>query len=182
VFEVHTVMSKVVPPADRQRLAEYPGGIMFELGCHVLDLVVGILGKPKEVAAFPQRAAHADDKLVDNMLAVLTYDRATASVKSSALEVEGFQRRHLTVCGSEGTFHIQPLDDPAARVALSKARGEYRQGYQDVRLPKYERYVDDAADMARIIRGEMPSDFSYQHDLVVQETLLKACNLPTDAR
>jgi predicted dehydrogenase len=181
VFEVHTVMSKVVSPADRQRLAEYPGGIMFELGCHVLDLVVGILGKPKEVAAFPQRAARSDDKLVDNMLAVLTYDRATASVKSSALEVEGFQRRHLTVCGSEGTFHIQPLDDPAARVALSQARGEYRQGYQDIRLPKYVRYVDDAADMARIIRGEKPSDFSYEHDLTVQETLLKACNLPIDA-
>ena len=181
VFEVHAVMSKVVAPADRQRLAEYPGGIMFELGCHVLDLVIGILGKPKAVAAFPQRAARADDKLVDNMLDVLTYDRATATVKSSALEVEGFQRRHLTVCGSEGTFHIQPLDDPAARVALSKPRGEYRRGYQDIRLSKYDRYVDDAADMARIIRGEKPSDFSYEHDLTVQETLLKACNLPTDA-
>jgi predicted dehydrogenase len=181
VFEVHAVMSKVVAPADRQRLAEYPGGIMFELGCHVLDLVVGILGKPKSVAPFSQHAAPADDKLADNMLAVLSYNRATATVKSSALEVEGFQRRHLTVCGSEGTFHIQPLDNPAARVALSQARGEYSKGYQDVRLPKYERYVADAADMARIIRGEKASDFSYEHDLTVQETLLRACNLPTDA-
>ena len=25
--------------------------MMFELGCHVLDLVIGVLGKPKEVAA-----------------------------------------------------------------------------------------------------------------------------------
>ena len=31
-FEVHTVMSKVVPPAARVGLAEYPGGILFELG------------------------------------------------------------------------------------------------------------------------------------------------------
>ena len=51
VFEVHAVMSKVVAPADRNELAEYRGGIMFELGCHVIDLVVGVLGKPTEVTA-----------------------------------------------------------------------------------------------------------------------------------
>src|SRR5213079_1744730 len=117
-------------------------------------------------------------RLVDNMLAVFTYPRATATVKSSALEVEGFARRHLVVCGTEGTFHIQPLDNPAARVALTTARGDYVQGYQDVRFPKYERYAADAADMARILRGEKKADFSGEHDLAVQETLLRACGLP----
>src|SRR5262249_54319718 len=148
------VMSKVVPPDQRRELARFPGGILFELGCHVIDLVVKILGKPREVTAFPQHIARTDDKLLDNMLAVFTYPKATASVKSSALEVEGFERRHLVVCGTEGTFHIQPLDNPSARVALSAARGKYKKGYQDVRFEKYVRYVDDAADMARIIRGE----------------------------
>ncbi|HEY7428543.1 MAG TPA: Gfo/Idh/MocA family oxidoreductase [Gemmataceae bacterium] len=178
VFEVHAVMSKVVDPAGRKRLAEYRGGMMFELGCHILDLVLGVLGKPKEVSAFNQHSSSLDDKLLDNMLAVLSYPRATASVKSSALEVEGFDRRHLVVCGTEGTFHIQPLDNPAARVSLSQARGEYKKGTQTVRFPKYTRYVADAADMARVIRGEKAADFSYAHDLTVQETLLKACGLP----
>ncbi len=178
-FEAHAVMSKLVSPTERKALAEYPGGILFELGGHIIDLVVGLLGKPAEVHAFPRRSAKLDDKLTDNMLAVFTYPRATASVKSSALEVEGGDRRHLVVCGSEGTFHIQPLDNPSARVALSSARGEYKKGYQDVRFDKYERYVADAADMAKIIRGEKKADFSAAHDLAVQETLLKACGLPT---
>ena len=108
------------------------------------------------------------------MLAVFRYERATATVKSSALEVEGFDRRHLVVCGTEGTFHIEPLDDPAARVALSRPRGEYRQGYQNVTFPKYERYVDDAADIARVIRGEKEPLCSYEHDLSVQEAVLQA--------
>lgn len=180
VFEVHAVMSKVVDPNERKRLAEYRGGIMFELGCHVLDLVIGVLGKPKEIRAFNQHASSLDDKLLDNMLAVLSYPRALASVKSSALEVEGFERRHLVVCGTEGTFHIQPLDNPAARVSLSRARGQYQKGTQEVRFPKYTRYVADAADMAHVIRGDKPSDFSYQHDRTVQETLLKACQLLRD--
>ena len=171
-------MSKVIAPDERRRLAEYRGGILFELGCHILDLVIGVLGKPHEVVPFARHASPLDDNLVDNMLAVLTYPRATATVKSSAQEVEGGDRRHLVVCGTEGTFHIQPLDNPSARVALSQARGEYKKGYQDVRFPKYVRYVDDAADMARVIRGEKASDFSNEHDRTVQETLLKACALP----
>jgi predicted dehydrogenase len=177
IFEVHTVMSKVVPPAQRKELAAFPGGIMFELGCHVIDLVVAILGKPKTVTAFPMRSSKQNDKLLDNMLAVFTYGNATASVKSTALEVDGGERRHLVVCGTEGTFHTQPLDNPAAKVTLSQARGDFRKGSQDQRFPKYTRYVDDAADMVKIIRSEKASDFSYEHDYDVQETMLKACGL-----
>src|SRR5262249_32202066 len=117
VFEVHAVISKVIAPAQRKRLAQFKGGMMFELGCHVLDLVIGVLGKPKEVSSFNQHASRTDDKLMDNMLAVLTYPRAVASLKSTAMEVQGFDRRHLVVCGSEGTFHIQPLDNPSARIS-----------------------------------------------------------------
>jgi predicted dehydrogenase len=177
IFEAHAVMSKVVPPAERRRLSDFRGGMMFELGCHILDLVVGILGRPREVTPFIQHSSRLDDKLNDNMLAVLTYPRATATLRASAMEVEGGQRRHLVVCGSEGTFHIQPLDNPSARVALSRERSTYKPGYQDIRFPRYTRYVADAADMARIIRGEKTSDFSPDHDLNVQETLLRACSM-----
>uniref|UniRef100_A0A7C2PAL3 Gfo/Idh/MocA family oxidoreductase n=1 Tax=Schlesneria paludicola TaxID=360056 RepID=A0A7C2PAL3_9PLAN len=180
VFEVHTVMSKVVDPASRRHLAEYPGGMMFELGCHVLDLVVGVLGKPQQVTSFRQHVSPIDDGLADNMLAVLTYPRAIATVKSSAQEFDGGSRRHFVVCGTEGTFHIQPLDNPSARVTLSKPRGEYQRGPQEVAFPKYNRYVDDAADMVRILRGEKPTDFPYEHDLTVQTVLLEACGLPLE--
>ena len=177
VFEVHAVMSKVVEPAARRAFAEYPGGIMFELGCHMIDLVVGVLGKPTAVVSQAQHVAKVDDKLLDNMLATLTYPKAIATVKASGLEVEGFDRRHLVVCGTEGTVHVQPLDRPVSRIALSMSRAGYKKGYQEVTFPKFERYVADAAEMARIVRGEKAGDFSADHDLAVQETLLKACGL-----
>ncbi len=180
IFEIHTVMSKVVNPAARRSLAEYRGGIMFELGCHIIDLVVGVLGKPAKVTPFAQHAGPVADNLADNMLAVFEYPKAIATVKSSAMEVEGFARRHFAVCGTEGTFHIQPLDNPSARVALSTRRDSYKKGYQDVAFPKFTRYVGDAADMARIIRGDKPSDFPSEHDLAVQTSLLSGCGLPLD--
>jgi predicted dehydrogenase len=174
VFEVHTVMSKVVGDAERKNLAQFPGGIMFELGCHVIDLVIGVLGKPDAVHAFPRHSGKQTDGLRDNMLAVFEYPKATASVKSSAEEVDGFARRHFVVCGTSGTFHIQPLDSPAIRLTLDRDRGEYKRGTHDITLPKFTRYVADAADMARIIRGEKEADFSYAHDIAVQETVLRA--------
>ena len=153
---------------------------MFELGCHIIDLVIGVLGAPQKVAAFSRHSSSFNDSLVDNMLAVLEYPEALATVKSSAQEVEGFARRHLVVCGSEGTLQVQPLDSPSVRLALSKPRGDFRRGYQEVRFPRYVRYVDDAADFARIIRGEKKSDFSIEHDEAVQRVVLEACKLPTD--
>lgn len=180
IFEVHSVMSKVVDPTSRRELAEYSGGIMFELGCHIIDLVIGVLGKPEHIRAFPRRTSGHDDGLMDNMLAVFEYERATATVRSSAVEIDGGGRRHFVVCGTEGTFHIQPLDNPSARITLSEDRERYRKGTQDVTFPKYVRYVDDAADMARIIRGEKPSDFAPDHDLAVQESVLLASGLKVD--
>ncbi len=66
-------------------------------------------------------------------------------------------------------------------MALSKPRGDYQRGYQDVTFPKFSRYVADAAEMAQVIRGEKPSDFSYQHDLAVQTALLESCGLPLES-
>jgi predicted dehydrogenase len=176
-FEVHAVMSKVIGAPQRRDLAAFKGGMMFELGCHIIDLVVGVLGRPASVTPFKQHVAPVDDGLMDNMLAVFTYPRAIATVKSSAMEVEGFGRRHLVVCGSEGTCHIEPLDKPAVRLALSKPRDKYRQGYQEIPFGDYPRYTGDAADLARIIRGEKDADFSHEHDLAAQETLLRACGV-----
>ena len=176
-FEVHAVMSKVVSPDSRKRLGDFPGGTMFELGCHLIDLVFGVLGTPDKITPFPRQVV-TDDSLVDNMLAVFEYPKATATIKSSGVEVEGFKRRHFVVCGTKGTFHIQPLDDPAVRVAFDSDRGNYHEGYQDVNFPEYIRYVDDAADIARILRGEKSADFTYAHDLAVQTAVLQASVMP----
>jgi predicted dehydrogenase len=179
-FAVHAVMGKVVDPPDRRDLAKFTGGIMFELGCHVLDTVIAILGKPTAVTSHARQVSNLDDKLDDHVLGVFEYPKAVATVTASAVEVDGSARRHLVVCGTEGTFHIQPLDNPIARVTLSKPRDDYKRGGQEIILPKFERFVADAADMANVIRGEKAHDWTPEHDLIVQEALLKACGMPSN--
>ena len=180
LFECHAVMSKVVPPSGREHLAQYPGGMLFELGCHIIDLTVGFLGAPREVTPHARNSSpDANDELLDNMLAVFDYPNATATVRSSALEVEGFGRRHIALAGTGGTAHIQPLDRPSLRLSLASNHGDFKKGTQDIPFdPPYQRYVGDAADLAAIIRGEKASDFPSRHDLGVQKSVLQACGLP----
>ncbi|MDF1813832.1 MAG: Gfo/Idh/MocA family oxidoreductase [Verrucomicrobiales bacterium] len=181
VFETHAVMSKVMPPASRQYIDEFKGGTMFELGGHIIDLTVGVLGAPDKVTAFPRRVLDtAPDTLVDNMLAVFEYPKATATVRSTALEVEGFSRRHFTVCGTGGTFHIQPLDRPSIKVSLAEDHqfpGEeriFKKGHTEIQFGPYQRYAGDVEDFAEIIRGEKINPYPTDYDLAVQSAVLQA--------
>jgi predicted dehydrogenase len=186
IFETHAVMSKVIPPAERLKLAEFSGGTMFELGCHIIDLTIGVLGPPDQVRAFPRSVLGGNgDTFQDNMLAVFEYPKATATVKSSGVEVEGFLRRQFTVCGTEGTFHIQPLDKPSVTLSLSKERTfggstrVYPKGTSLIKFESpYQRYVGDAADLAAILRGEKENHYPVAYDLAVQESVLAASGMP----
>lgn len=182
IFETHAVMSKVLPMASREEIDEFSGGIMFELGCHIIDLTIGVLGKPENITAFPRRVIDSGkDTLQDNMLAVFEYPKATATIRSTCVEVDGFARRHFAACGTGGTCHIQPLDRPSMIVSLDQERkfeGEdriFKKGKNEIKFdPPYSRYVGDAADLAQIIRGEKENSFPSSHDLAVQEAVFRA--------
>jgi len=174
VFEIDAVMSKEQPLAYLQWLGQFRGGSMYIFGCHLIDLVVGMLGKPDRVTPY-QRQTRPDVRVYDNGLAVLEYRRTTATIRTASLEVEGYQRRQLVVCGDEGTIDIRPLEPPSLRLALSKPRDSFKAGYQEVVLPPMPgRYDEQLIELARIVRGEIPNPYPLAHELMVQETLLAA--------
>lgn len=178
IFEVHAVMSRHQPLAYRQWLGQFRGGTMYIFGCHLIDLVVSMLGKPDRITPY-QRQTHSDVRLYDNGLAVLEYPTATATIRTASLEVEGYQRRQLVVCGDEGTVDIRPLEPPRLKLALSKPRDSFKRGYQEVSLPPMPgRYDDQLIELARIIRGEIANPYPLSHELMVQEVLLAAIDYP----
>jgi predicted dehydrogenase len=179
VFEIHTEMSKTLGPESRRTIAAYPGGSMFELGCHVIDPLVYMMGPPEKVTPYVRRSGVYPDGLADNMLAVLEYPKATATVRSAVIEVDGTRRRQLAICGDQGTLVIQPLEPPRVELTLREPRGGFEKGTQVVDLPEAPGRYDEAwLDFARVIRGEKPHDFSHDHDLAVQRTLLQASQVP----
>ncbi len=181
VFEVDAVMSKMTPAQRRPALAQYSGGTMFELGCHLIDAVVAMLGKPDRVTPFARKTLPEQDDLADNMLAVLEYPKTTCTIRSAVIEVDGGRRRQLVVCGNRGTIDIRPLEPPKMLLTLDTPRAEFKRGYQEIALPKMPgRYDDQLAELARVIRGEEENKYSPQHDLAVHDTILRASNMPLD--
>ncbi len=178
IFEIHGVISKQVAKSERAELARYRGGAMFELGCHLIDAVVKLLGKPTNVIA-ANRSTHPEfDKLNDNCLAVFQYPKATATIRSSVVEVEGGRRRQFSVCGTQGTIEIEPLEPPHLTLTLDRPQGKFRKGTQVVKLPKMDgRYDGDLLNFASAIRGACEYGYSLEHDLVVQACVLQASEM-----
>ena len=181
VFSIDATMSKVIGAAERKPLLPYRGGGMFELGGHIIDPVINILGRPTKVTACNRHCSPLDDGLADNQLAVLEYPKATVTVRVALVEIDGGARRQFVVCGTKGTFDIRPIEPPQARLALDAPRAGYKKGYQDVTFTRGGgRYDGDFADLAKVIRGEKAFGFSTGHDLAVEETLLLASGMPLD--
>lgn len=178
VFAIDTEMSKAMDAASRKPLTKYPGGAMFELGCHVIDAVVQVLGRPQKVTPHNRSSSALNDGFADNQLAVLEYPKATAMVRAAIIEIDGGARRQFVVCGDKGSVDIRPLEPPKLRLALEQAREGYKKGYQDIELPKPKgRYDGVFLDLAKVIRGEKAFAYSPEHDLAVQETVLLASGL-----
>jgi predicted dehydrogenase len=184
IFEAHGVISKTISTSRRTGLAEYAGGTMFNLGCHLIDALITVLGKPEKVTAYVRRTRQHQDNLADNQLAVFEFPKATATIRSAVMEVEGGKRRQFVVCGDQGTVDIRPLEPPRLLLALSQARGKYKEDYQEVRLPRMPgRYDNQLIEFARLIRDEIKSGgtpYTPAHDLVAHKALLLACGLPLD--
>jgi len=181
VFELHGVISKYISNDRRDLLARQPGGTMFELGCHLIDAMVATLGRPEDVTPFIRGTRPERDQLADNMLAVFEYPKATCTIRSAVVEVEGGRRRQFVVCGDRGTVDIRPLEPPKMLLALDRAQQGHRRGYQEVELPAMPgRYDDQLAELAQVVRGEIQSPYPSSHDLAVQEMVLRASGMPVD--
>ncbi len=178
VFEVHGVISKTIDAQKRKQLEMYPGS-MFELGCHLIDAMVKVLGRPDKVTGFSRRTRPQQDNLADNQLAVFEYAESTATIRSALIEVAGQQRRQFVVCGDRGTVEIRPLEPPRLLFAPDRPLKKYKKGYQEVKLPSMPgRYDEQLIELARIIREEKESEYPPEHDLAVQEAVLKAGGAP----
>lgn len=177
IFFVRGRMGTTVDAAKRWALAEYPGGMMFELGCHLLDAVVTLLGPPKRATPFLRMDGRVLDGLADNTLAVFEFDHAMAAIESAAMEVEPFPHRSLAIYGTRGSFILEPLEPPAVQLCLGAPVAGFQKGWQPVTVENRPRYVADFADLAACIRMKSPLRFGPKHDLAVHEALLRSCGV-----
>lgn len=175
VYHVHCCIPTDLNAPARRPLAFHPGGMMLELGCHLIDMLVLLFGRPLRVTPFLRHHGRHDDTLADNTVAVLEFAHTLAVLEVSAMEPQPFPRRMFEVIGDEGSLVLQPLEPPAITLTLRQPHGDFAAGRQRVVVPDHPRYERDLAELAACIREGRPLPYGYEHDFTVQETVLRAC-------
>lgn len=185
VFEIHSVMSRDDSNNDayRQWLSQFKGGAFYIFAGYLMDIILLMMGAPDKVTSFLKKTRN--DSLIDNGLAVLEYPKATATIRVSVVEIEGFHYRRFIICGTGGSLEFCPIEPPAAeyyhhplkvRMTLKKNCKNYAAGTHIVDCGTLGgRYDRQLLEFAKIIRKEIKNPFPIEHEELLHKTLLDAC-------
>lgn len=182
VYEFRARLPKDLRDYQRfvDELQPYKGGIFFEMAGHVIDIMVAVLGKPKQITPFLGHHHSAEPKnYVDNGLAIFGYDHAWGIIEVPALEVAPHSRR-IEVYGADGACVIPHLGSGHLANKNIQPLEVFRTGMKDWQTLELEArtlQITDLREFAQVIGGKKAPDFSMEHDLTVQEALLQASGM-----
>ncbi len=198
IYSVEAHMDCEHPAEKRQWLGNYPGGMMYFLGCHLVDLIYGICGVPEEIIPLNKAIGVEEVTAEDFGMAVFKYKNGVSFAKTSALEPTGFYRRQLVVCGTKGTVEIKPFEcfvpdcpqkDKIFSPLVTKVRYAYntdekKYGWNDIgkeyETEIYGRYDAMFKNFAAMVRGEKENLYDYEYERQLHKIILNACGVKVD--
>ena len=176
VFAIRAHMSTSIDIDARHIIARHRGGIFYDLAGHMIDQIVWMLGRPAKATAFFRQDGAEVAGFSDNTFGILEYPRALVTIDIAAMETPPMARR-FEVYGSRGSAILEPFE-PAGpiRLCLSEAVGDFHAGVQHISVREQTRqklYDLELEAFVAALRSVRCPDRSLDHDLLVQETLLR---------
>ena len=179
IYSINAEMSTYHPVGYRKWLTNFGGGIMYILGCLLIDLIDYIMGKPAKTYSFLKHTNLDGVDFADNNLAILEYKKALARVFVSSVEVNGFGRRQFMVSGSKGTVNICPIERPLTMTYSDTQIADAAYEDRKIFIPFEDntangRYDEMMKNFYAYIKGTKENPFTYEHEYAVQEVLDEA--------
>lgn len=180
VISVEAQMSGWRDETMTRWLETFPGGMMFYLGCHLVDLVLRLQGEPKRILPFNKASGVYDTSAKDFSMALFEYENAVSFIKTTQTERGGFLRRQLVITGEKGKFEVRPLE---INIGYPLQRTEYRcntsedwndEGETFCSAP-YDRYNAMLRAFAAMVAGEKENPYSYDYERLLYKTILRCC-------
>ncbi|MGE0609587.1 MAG: Gfo/Idh/MocA family protein [Pirellulales bacterium] len=161
-------------------LQPYRGGIFFEMGGHLIDLMVTLLGPPSQTkSVMAHHHTSPPESFVDNGVALFQCEQGCGVVEVPALETAPGSRR-IEVYGTAGSCVIPHLgsghlaNDP---IQVLQVHTTGQPDWQRIELPNEPLQIHDLREFSAVVRGKKTPQWSMQHDLDVQLALLDACGM-----
>jgi len=180
IISVEAQMNCIHPQKTRQWLENFPGGMMFFLGCHLVDLIYSIQGAPKRIIPLNKCSGVNGVTSKDFGMAVFEYENGVSFAKTSAVEKGGFERRQLVVSGTKRTVELKPLewyaeDDILITGKCVRESDRWGDFTERVDSEPYNRYDSMMQNFAKMVRGEKENPWSYDYELELYKVVLQAC-------
>jgi predicted dehydrogenase len=180
IVSVEAQMSGWWEEESTKWLESLQGGMMFYLGCHLIDLVLLFQGEPERIVTFNKSSRCFDTNAKDLCMAVLEYPHGVSFVKTTQRERGGFLRRRLLVTGTKGVVDISPLE---ASITYPVQYTEYAECLSEdwnalsprQRHAPHDRFRHLMRAFAEMVAGERENPYSYDHELLLYRTIKKCC-------
>ena len=186
ILSVEAQMNCCHPDVARAWMSTFRGGIMFFLGCHMIDLILQVQGLPTRVHPWIKCSGRGGVESPDFGMAVLEYEHGVSFAKTTDTELAGFMRRQLVISGTKGTIEIRPLEIPIperpyAMSARYKCCATDSPALTFEETAEFDRYVTMMESFAAMVRGEMTNPYTLDYELALYRTVLQACGVALDA-
>ena len=165
-------------------ISSFRGGILYNLGCHLVDLALPFVrGDFLSAHPFPGDAPGDPAGSRTAGAAFLRFAGTDVLLRTSSRLPGGILCRRLRVDGTNGTLDLCPIerfDGGELTLALSLKNAACGQpaGRHEVGFGvQTDRYAAQLLDLAAVVRGERPNGQDYGRDLRVHELTLQACGL-----
>lgn len=185
IISVEAQMNCIHTVEKRNWLKHYPGGMLYYLGCHMIDLVYSIMGEPEEIIPLSCSSGLDGTAAKDFGMAVFKYKNGVSFAKSTAVEIGGFERRQLVVVGTKGTVELCPFEwfSDGLKNVFSPQITEVREvfsanwGQKGERhtSPEHGRYDAMFRAFADYINKEKENPYGYEYERKLHKLILKAC-------
>ncbi len=178
IYSIEAQMNCTHTIEDRQWLENFPSGMLFFLGCHLIDLIYQIQGEPLEVIPLSTSTGFDGVYTKDYGMVVFKYKNGVSFAKTCDTERGGFLRRQIVICGEKGTIEIKPLEVAAPggqySVINEAYTTEWHKPWITTKTDVYGRYDDMMRNFAEMIRGK-ENPYSYDYELAIYKLVLKSC-------
>lgn len=180
ITSVEAQMSRTDTVEDREWMGQFPGGMLFFLGCHLIDLIYRIQGQPLNVIPLSRSVGTDGVESADYGMVVLEYEHGVSFARTVCTERGGHRRRQLVVTGTKATWELMPLETgPEAamvtsRTIYTKVRPWGDPGEKSTCEP-FDRYIPMLTNFAQSVRREKENPYSPAYELEVYRLLLRCC-------
>ena len=180
IISVEAQMNCAHPKEMREWLDELPGGMMFYLGCHLIDLIYSIQGAPQKIYPFNKCSHFEIEKGKDFGMAILEYPHGISFAKTTAIEMGGFERRQLVINGTKGTIELHPLEWIHPNKLQNTAKREvyttdWKTAAKTEWCEPFDRYEPMLRGFGEMILGKRENPYTLDYELELFKLILKAC-------